>query len=151
MDTLKEYYDWIHRLQAALFKELEKASGNEFIRDKKITEGAEKHSEAMMKCGELYDAPRDLWKPAISEMVDRRVACYQCWEEKDLAIQKTIEEMAVDFFYFEFHSFLRYPSAIIGVGIAVKEIPGQVILYATVRLTAAKFMEISADTKTSKV
>ncbi len=31
MDTLKEYYDWIHRLRDALARELEKESGNDFI------------------------------------------------------------------------------------------------------------------------
>jgi len=107
MDAQKEYYDWIHRLRDTLIKELEEESGNRFICDGELIEGAEKHSEAMMYRGEPYDAPRDLWKPAISEMVDMRVACYRCREEKDpdiqrkekdLAIQKEIKEMAVDFF-----------------------------------------------------
>lgn len=149
MDTLKEYYDWIHRLRDALAKELEKESGNDFIYDEKIIEGAEKHSEAMLKCGRRYDAPRDFWKPAVSEMVDVRSARYRRWEEKNPAIQKTIEKIAVDFFRYEYHSFLRYPSAIMGVGIAVKEIPGKVILYATVRLTAAKFKEVHIDSEKS--
>ena len=149
MDAQKEYYDWIHRLRDALIKELEEESGNRFICDGELIEGAEKHSEAMMNHGEPYDAPRDLWKPAVSEMVDRRVACYRCREEKDLAIKKEIEEMAVDFFHFEYHSFLRCLSAIMGAGIAVKETPGQVIIYATIRLTTARLKGVKIDSEES--
>ncbi len=150
MDTLKEYYDWIHRLRDALVVELEKESGHRFICDGELIEGAEKHSEAMNnRGGEPYDAPRDLWKPAVSEMVDMRVAHYQCPEEKDSAIQKEIEEMAVDLFHLEFHSFLRYFSAIMGVGVAVKETPGQVMLYATVRLTTARLKGVKIDSEES--
>ncbi len=148
MDALKEHYDWIHKLRDALITELREEAGNEFVCDRELIEGAEIHSKAMMDCGEPYDAPPALWKPAVSEMVKRRIAYYQRQEEKDLAIQKEIQKLAEDFFYLKDHSFLRYRSAIIGVGIAVKEIPGQVILYATIRATTtAKFMGVKIDSK----
>jgi len=80
-------------------------------------------------------------------MVKRRIVYYQRQEEKDSVIQKEIQKLAEDFFYLKDHSFLRYPSAIIGVGIAVKEIPGQVILYATVRVITAKLRGVKIDSK----
>ncbi len=147
MDTLKEYYDWIHKLREALIEELEKQRGFEFIRNGELIEGAEKHSKVMLERGELYDAPEDFWKPAVSETVDKRIAYYQRQEEKDLAIKKEIEKMAEDFLYAKEHSILRRYSAIIGVGIAVKEVAGQVILYATIRATVAEFMEVKIDSK----
>lgn len=151
MDTLKEYYDWIHCLSWALALALVKEAGHNFIYDNELTEGAEKHSEAMMIRGETYDAPKDLWKPAISELVDKRVASYPHPGEKDLVIQKTIEEMAEDFFHLKYHSFLRCLSAVMGVGIAVRENPGQVIIYATIRVTTARLKGVKIDSEESMV
>ncbi len=145
MDNVKEYYDWVHRLRCALVEALKEESGHGFILDDELTEGAEKHSEAMMSRGELYDAPKDFWKPAVSEMVDMRIACYRCQEEKDLVTQEEIKKMAEDFFSLRYHCFLRCLSAIMGAGIAVKETPGQVIIYATVRLTTAKLKGVPID------
>jgi len=135
MDDTEKYYDWIHYIEDKLVTELEKDFGNKFVRAKELIEGAEKHSEAMLKQGKPYGAPEEFWKPAVCEIVCKGVVCYQRWEEKDRAIEKKVEEIAESFWNSRHHRFLRYFFAQIGVGIAIEETPGQVALYATVRLT----------------
>lgn len=144
MDALKDYYDWIHRIRDALIEELKKEAGHEFICDGELIKGAENQSKVMMEMdrSEPYDTPKN---PTVKETGDKKIVYYQHPEEKDSAIRKEIEKMAEDFLYLKEHVFLRRYSAIIGVGIAVKETPGQVILYATVRATTAEFMGVKID------
>jgi hypothetical protein len=143
MDSPREYYDWIHGLVDSLVSALEKETGHKFICDQEMMEEAAKHSEAMMNCGQCYPAPENFLWPAVSEMVDLRIACYKDCSEKDFAIRCEITKMAVDFLEQHYHSYLRCLSAVLGAGIAIKESPGQVKIFATIRLTTAKLRGIN--------
>ncbi|OGG42949.1 hypothetical protein A3G50_00210 [Candidatus Jorgensenbacteria bacterium RIFCSPLOWO2_12_FULL_42_11] len=123
-----DYYEWLSGKIGILVKELEEQLGREFNYDLEVASGAARHSEAMMRHGTCYHAPKEYLGIVRVELINSAFAHYN-----NDSIELTIKKIAVDFINSPHHASLRRHSSI-GCGLAIREIENGIVLFATLRL-----------------
>lgn len=134
MDAVAAYYDWIRRLVNFFIIELEEIYGTKFDRDEEMTLGATDHSKQMMLKGYPYQIIGEFTGPTLFEKIEfvqDGIAFYN-----QSSIEQTLKKMLYDILNSinpDFRPCLRH-YRFIGVGIALRELHGEIFLYATLRL-----------------
>lgn len=134
MDAVAAYYDWIHRLVNFFIIGLEEIYGKKFDRDAEMTLGSAKHSEQMMLKGYPYQIVGEFTGPTLFEKIEfvqDGIAFYN---------QSSVEQALKKMLYGilnnlnpDFRPCIGH-YRFIGVGIALRELHGEIFLYATLRL-----------------
>src|SRR3989344_5327303 len=71
-----DYYEWLSGKIGILVKELEEQLGREFNYDLEVASGAARHSEAMMRHGTCYHAPKEYLGIVRVELINSAFAHY---------------------------------------------------------------------------
>ena len=127
---VKEYYNWLHRLEEKVIVSLEFKIGKHFKRIENLYWGAREHAKAMMRRGKCYHAPVGLWGEARGELV-YTITSYK----SESSLRQAMESIANGFLNSPQHRELLFKFNNIGAGLALKDITAEILqVYFTIRL-----------------